>query len=234
MKTQKLTLASILMASTIVLGGCSATAINSVGSLATGGGSGGGSYTQVATNFLTVKGELVATLQQQTLIKADILEALDSQSEAEALRAEAKNMEEKGDAIGSDDLDVVKNLSEAADEKIQEKISISESLNDKQKEALGGAAKKYIPTLIQGVVSAKKLKNIVQQVASLGSPAPSDVMSLGTSIRAIQEAPTVGADLVQVIYNSAVFGKDMIAALDTNGIAEVDSSALDGVDFSDL
>jgi hypothetical protein len=234
MKTQKLTLATILMASTIVLGGCSATALNSVGSLAMGGGSGGGSYTQVATNFLTVKGELVSTLQEQTLIKADIMEALDLQSEAEALRAEAKSIEEKGDAIGSDDLEVVKTLSEAADSKVQEKYTASESLTDKQKEALGVAAKRYLPTVIQSVVSAKKLKDIVQQVVTLGAPAPSDVMSLGTNIRAIKEAPTVGADLVQVIYNSAVFGKDMIVALDTNDIAEVDSSALKDVDFSDF
>ena len=44
---------------------------------------------------------------KQALIAADIADALDLKSEAEALRGEASNLAEKGDAMGSGDLNAV-------------------------------------------------------------------------------------------------------------------------------
>ena len=71
------------------------------------GGAGGASWKDVAKQFGEAKALFATTAQQQAMISADIAEALDLKSAADVLRGEANNLAEKGDSMGSGDLNAV-------------------------------------------------------------------------------------------------------------------------------
>ena len=195
------------------------------------GGGGGGNYKEIAEEFLATKGQIVAELQAQKMIEADISEALDLQSEAEALRLEAQKLEEFGDAISGDELEAIKENSATTNAKIIEKLESSEDITDGQKEQLGQAAVQYLPSVIRGVQAAKQMRNIVSNASQLGTPGMRDLMGLGSIKRAITEIPSVGPDLVGFISNSFTFGRDMVRLMNTNGIASVDTGEIDDTEF---
>lgn len=220
---------------TIWIGTLIASLIFSVGAHAQLGGllsgGGGGNYKAIAEQFLSTKGQIVAELQVQKLIEADISEALDMKSEAEALRLEAKKLEEFGDAISADELDAIKENSATTNAKIMEKLETSEDITDEQKQQLGEAASKYLPSVIRGVRAAQDMRTIVERAGSLGKPGVRDLMGLGSIKRAITEIPSVGPDLIGFIRNSLTFGRDMVTLLNTNGIAKVDTDEIDDSAF---
>lgn len=205
----------------------------SIGAHAQLGGllSGGGNYKAIAEQFLSTKGQIVAELQVQKLIEADISEALDMKSEAEALRLEAKKLEEFGDAISADELDAIKENSATTNAKIMEKLESSEDITDEQKQQLGAAASNYLPSVIRGIRAAQEMRNIVDRASSLGKPGVRDLMGLGSIKRAITEIPSVGPDLIGFVRNSLTFGRDMVTLMNTNGIATVDTDEIDDSQF---
>jgi len=195
------------------------------------GGGGGGNYKSIAEQFLATKGQIVAELQAQKLIEADISEALDLQSEAEALRLEAQKLEEFGDAISGDELEAIKENSATTNAKIIEKLETSENITDEQKEQLGAAAVQYLPSVIRGVQAAQQMRNIVSNASNLGTPGVRDLMGLGSIKRAITEIPSVGPDLVGFVSNSLTFGRDMVGLMNTKGIATVQTDEINDSEF---
>lgn len=195
------------------------------------GGGGGGNYKAIAEQFLATKGQIVSELQTQKLIEADISEALDLQSEAEALRLEAKKLEESGDAISGDELEAIKQNSASTNAKIIEKLETSENITEDQKQQLGQAAVNYLPSVIRGVRSAQEMRNIVSNASNLGTPGVRDLMGLGSIKRAITEIPSVGPDLISFVSNSLTFGRDMTRLMNTKGIAQVDTAEIDDSAF---
>lgn len=195
------------------------------------GGGGGGNYKAIAEQFLATKGQIVTELQVQKMIEADISEALDLQSEAEALRLEAQKLEEFGDAISADELDAIKENSATTNAKILEKLETSEDITDEQRAQLGEAASGYLPSVIRGVQAGQAMKDIVSQAGNLGKPGLRDLMGLGSIKRAITEIPSVGPDLVGFVRNSLTFGRDMVKLMNTNGIASVDTDEIDDSEF---
>lgn len=193
--------------------------------------SGGGNYKAIAEQFLMTKGQIVNELKVQKLIEADISEALDLQSEAEALRLEAQKLEEFGDAISGDELEAIKENSASTNAKILEKLDASEEITDEQRAQLAESAAQYLPSVVRGIRAGQDMRNIVNQASSLGKPGLRDLMGLGSIKRAITEIPSVGPDLIGFIRNSLTFGRDMIKLMDTNGIAEVDTAEIDDEAF---
>jgi len=155
----------LVMSAMVMAFSFSLNAHGQLGSLL-GGGGGGGNYKAIAEQFLATKGQIVAELQAQKLIEADISEALDLQSEAEALRLEAQKLEEFGDAISGDELEAIKENSATTNAKIIEKLETSENITDEQKEQLGAAAVQYLPSVIRGVQAAQQMRNIVSNASN--------------------------------------------------------------------
>ena len=107
------------------------------GALGMGGaGAGGASWKDVAKQFGEAKALFATTAQQQAMISADIAEALDLKSAADVLRGEANNLAEKGDSMGSGDLNAVAENSASTQALIEAKLQESESLSDEQKAVL--------------------------------------------------------------------------------------------------
>ena len=187
-------------------------------------GSGAASWKDVAKSFGEAKASFAATAQKQVLVAADIADALDLKSEAEALRGEAKNLAEKGDAMGSGDLDAVAENSASTQALIEAKLQESDSLTDEQKAALGKAAADYMPTLITGVTVAIQVKDTVENASGLGAPGFRDGRA---AISATKDIPLLGPKIVKFLIDSAKTGKSLMSLMKTKGVATPDDSEMD-------
>jgi len=136
--------------------------------------SGGQSWKQVASNFQSARADIARDLQVQTLLSADIADALGLQSQAAVMRAEANKIEEKGDALGSSDLGAIGEKSASTNELVKEKLSSAESLTAEQTAALGAAAAKYLPSLLSTIKTATIIKETISTASDLGAPKFSD------------------------------------------------------------
>ena len=183
-----------------------------------------GSWSEVADKYLGAKKSFVGELSTQTNVKALIAEALDLQSEAEVLRAEAQNISDKGDALGSGDLDEVSKKTDAADLLVNEKLASAEELSDEQKGKLAEAAATYVPSMIRGIGTAASLKAIADDASNLGAPGLTD----GTEvINAAKEIPALVPAMINFTVSSTQSGISLLSALDSKGVAVPDQSELD-------
>ncbi len=187
---------------------------------------GGGSWKSVAKAFAEAKTNFVSELVVQTNISADIAEALDLQSEAEAMRTEANKVEKEGDSLGSGDIGAVSEKSESTQKLISEKLASADALSDGQKAALGAAAAKYVPSLVRGVLTGKALKDIITNATSLGTPGFSDGMA---AVSAAKDIPTLAPAMVNFLVNSVTTGKDLLTTMNSKGVATPD---IDESDFA--
>ena len=188
------------------------------------GGNGAASWKDIAKSFGEAKASFAATAQQQALIAADIADALDLKSEAEALRGEAGNLAEKGDAMGSGDLEAVAENSASTQALIEAKLQESEALTDEQKAALGKAAADYMPTLISGVSVALAVKDTVQNASGMGAPGFRDGRA---AISAAKDIPVLGPKIIRFLIDSAKTGKSLMSLMKTKGVATPDDSEMD-------
>lgn len=188
------------------------------------GGAGAASWKDIAKSFSEAKSSFAATAQKQALVAADIAEALDLKSEAEALRGEAGNLAEKGDAMGSGDLNAVAENSASTQALIEAKLEESEALTDEQKAALGKAAADYMPTLISGISVAIAVKDIVQNASGLGAPGFRDGRA---AISAAKDIPVIGPKMIKFLIDSAKTGKSLMSLMKTKGVATPDDSEMD-------
>ena len=185
---------------------------------------GAASWKDIAKNFGEAKASFTATAQTQALIAADIADALDLKSEAEALRGEASNLAEKGDTMGSGDLDAVAENSASTQALIEAKLDASEALTEEQKAALGKAAAEYMPTLISGIAVAITVKDTVQSASSMGMPGFRDGRAAAS---AAKDIPVLGPKMIQFLIDSAKTGKSLMSLMQTKGVATPDFSEMD-------
>ena len=187
-------------------------------------GAGAASWKDIAKSFAEAKASFAATAQKQALIAADIADALDLISEAEALRGEASNLAEKGDAMGSGDLKAVAENSASTQALIEAKLQESEALTDEQKAALGKAAADYMPTLISGVSVAMAVKDTVQNASGIGAPGFRDGRA---ALSAAKDIPVLGPKIIKFLIDSAKTGKSLMSLMKTKGVATPDDSEMD-------
>jgi hypothetical protein len=188
------------------------------------GGAGGASWKDVAKQFGEAKALFATTAQQQAMISADIAEALDLKSAADVLRGEANNLAEKGDSMGSSDLNAVAENSASTQALIEAKLQESESLSDEQKAALAQSASEYLPTLITGFAVAKSVKDAVQLASGLGVPGFRDGRA---AISAAKDIPVLGPKMIKFFVDSGKTGKSLMGLMQTKGVATPDESEMD-------
>ena len=184
---------------------------------------GGENWKQVASNFQSARANIARDLQVQVLLSADIADALGLQSEAAVMRAEAGKIEEKGDALGSSDLDAIGEKSASTNELVKEKLSSAESLTAEQTAALGAAATKYLPSLLATIKTATMVKDTISTASGLGAPKFSDGRS---AISAAKNIPKVGPAIIKLTVNSVKQGTEMFSLMNTKGVATPDTSEL--------
>ena len=184
---------------------------------------GGESWKQVASNFQSARANIARDLQVQVLLSADIADALGLQSEAAVMRAEAGKIEEKGDALGSSDLDAIGEKSASTNELVKEKLSSAESLTAEQTAALGAAATKYLPSLLATIKTATMVKDTISTASGLGAPKFSDGRS---AISAAKNIPKVGPAIIKLTVNSVKQGTELFSLMNTKGVATPDTSEL--------
>ncbi|MDC1513311.1 hypothetical protein N8456_04335 [Porticoccaceae bacterium] len=185
--------------------------------------SGGQSWKQVASNFQSARADIARDLQVQTLLSADIADALGLQSQAAVMRAEANKIEEKGDALGSSDLGAIGEKSASTNELVKEKLSSAESLTAEQTAALGAAAAKYLPSLLSTIKTATIIKETISTASDLGAPKFSDGRS---AISAAKNIPNVGPAIIKLTVNSVKQGTELFSLMNTKGVATPDTSEL--------
>ena len=186
--------------------------------------SGGQSWKQLAKDFNKSRGEISNELQVQALLSADIADALGLKSEAEGIRGEAKSLEEKGDVLGSDDLNAIGDKSAATNNLIKDKLASAENLTEKQKEALSKAAKKYAPSLMRTIKTAGVVKDAVSAISSLGTPKFTDGKAAISAAKAI---PSVGPAIIKLTAGVVKQGADLMSLMKTKGVATPKTSGLD-------
>lgn len=184
---------------------------------------GGESWKQVASNFQSARANIARDLQVQVLLSADIADALGLQSEAAVMRAEAGKIEEKGDALGSSDLDAIGEKSASTNELVKEKLSSAESLTAEQTAALGAAATKYVPSLLATIKTANIVKDTISTASGLGAPKLRDGRS---AISAAKNIPKVGPAIIKLTVNSVKQGTELFSLMNTKGVATPDTSEL--------
>ena len=184
---------------------------------------GGESWKQVASNFQSARANIARDLQVQVLLSADIADALGLQSEAAVMRAEAGKIEEKGDALGSSDLDAIGEKSASTNELVKEKLSSAESLTAEQTAALGAAAAKYLPSLLATIKTATMVKDTISTASGLGAPKLRDGRS---AISAAKNIPKVGPAIIKLTVNSVKQSTEMFSLMNTKGVATPDTSEL--------
>ena len=184
---------------------------------------GGESWKQVASNFQSARANIARDLQVQVLLSADIADALGLQSEAAVMRAAAGKIEEKGDALGSSDLDAIGEKSASTNELVKEKLSSAESLTAEQTAALGAAATKYVPSLLATIKTANIVKDTISTASGLGAPKLRDGRS---AISAAKNIPKVGPAIIKLTVNSVKQGTELFSLMNTKGVATPDTSEL--------
>jgi hypothetical protein len=183
----------------------------------------GQSWKQVASNFQTARADIARELQVQALLTADIADALDLQSEASVMRAEADKIEKKGDALGSSDLGAIGEKSASTNDLIREKLSSAEELTAEQTAALGEAAAKYVPSLLSSIATAIVVKDTISAISDLGTPGFKDGRN---AISAAKNIPKVGPAIVKLTANSVKQGSQLISLMNTKGVATPNTDEL--------
>ncbi|MFT4746278.1 MAG: hypothetical protein ACI8XG_000349 [Congregibacter sp.] len=189
--------------------------------------SSGGSWKSVSAAFGEAKKNFISELVVQTNVSADIASALDLQSEAEVMRAEAKAIEKEGDSLGSGDIGAISEKSKSTQQLISKKLSTADALSDSQKAELGTAAAQYVPSLIRGVTTGKALKDIISDASGLGTPGFSDGVA---ALSAAKDIPTLAPAMVNFLINSVSTGKDLVTTMSSKGVAtpEINTSDFEG------
>jgi len=192
------------------------------------GSSGGGSWKSIASAFGEAKANFLTELSIQSNITADIAEALDLQSEAAVMRAEAEKVDKEGDSLGAGDFGAIGDKSESTNKLISEKLSSADNLTDDQKSKLGDAAKQYVPSLLRGVLTGKALKDIISDASGMGTPGFSDGMA---AVSAAKDIPVLAPAMVSFLVNSITTGKDLVTSMGSKGVATPEISSDDFADF---
>jgi hypothetical protein len=187
-------------------------------------GGGGGKWTSIVKNF---KGALTIIAKQAGVmgeVIADLAEALGLKVEAAALRAEAKNISEKGDALGADDLDAIRTKSESTQVLITERLAESTVLNAKQKAKMAEAAVKYVPAMFKSVQAGIQLVSVSSSAASAGAPGIVDGVAAAT---AAVDIPVLVPKAISFVSNSVEAGQKLTDIMREKDIAVPDTSGLD-------
>jgi hypothetical protein len=187
------------------------------------GGGGGGNWTSIVKNF---KGALTIIAKQAGVmgeVIADLAEALGLKQEAAALRAEAKNISEKGDALGADDLDAIRTKSESTQVLITERLAESTVLNAKQKAKMAEAAAKYVPAMFKSIQGGIQLVTVSSSAASAGAPGVMDGVSAAT---AAVDIPVLVPKAISFVSKSVEAGQKLTDIMREKDIAVPDTSGL--------
>ena len=186
-------------------------------------GGGGGKWTSIVKNF---KGALTIIAKQAGVmgeVIADLAEALGLKVEAAALRAEAKNISEKGDALGADDLDAIRTISESTQVLITERLAESTVLSATQKAKMAEAAVKYVPAMFKSVQAGIQLVSVSSSAASAGAPGIVDGVAAAT---AAVDIPVLVPKAISFVSNSVEAGQKLTDIMREKDIAVPDTSGL--------
>ena len=182
------------------------------------------SWGEAAEMFKVAKSEFTSAVGDLADISADIAEALDLKSEAALLRSEATKLRDKGDAMGTADLDAVAKNSDSTNALIEEKLKSADALSAEQKAALGNAAVEYVPLIITNIAVAKKLKDTVQGVSSLGKPGFRDGLA---AVSAAKDIPQLGPKMIEFSVDAITTGQSLVSLMSSKGVATPATDDLD-------
>ena len=189
------------------------------------GGGGGGNWSSIVKNF---KGALTIIAKQAGVmgeVIADLAEALGLKVEAAALRAEAKNISEKGDALGADDLDAIRTKSESTEALITERLAESTVLSAAQKAKMAEAAVKYVPAMFKSIKAGIQLASVASSAASAGAPGVVDGVSAAS---AAVDIPMLVPKAISFVSASVKAGQKLTDIMREKDIAVPDTSGLAG------
>ena len=182
------------------------------------------SWGEAAAMFKVAKSEFTSAVGDLANISADIADALDLKSEAALLRSEATKLREKGDAMGTADLDAVARNSDSTNVLIEEKLKSADALSADQKAALGDAAVEYVPLIITNISIAKKLKDTVAGISSLGKPGFRDGVA---AVSAAKDIPQLGPKMIEFSVDAITTGQSLVSLMSSKGVATPATDDLD-------
>lgn len=174
------------------------------------------SWGEAAEMFKVAKSEFTSAVGDLADISADIADALDLKSEAALLRSEATKLRDKGDTMGTAELDAVAKNSDSTNALIEEKLKSADALSAGQKAALGDAAVEYVPLIVTNIAVAKKLKETVQGVSSLGKPGFRDGVA---AVSAAKDIPQLGPKMIEFSVDAITTGQSLVSLMSSKGVA---------------
>lgn len=187
------------------------------------GGGGGGNWKSIVDDF---KGALLQLSKQSGVmgeVIADLADALGLKQQAAIMRAEAKNISEKGDALGADDLDTYREKSDSTHVLIKEKFAAGDKLSAQQKEKMAEAAVKYVPALYKGIEAGIQLSSVASAAAGAGTPDVTDGMD---AVTAATDIPVLVPKAIKFVSNSVEVGQSLTAIMRENDVAVPDTDGL--------
>lgn len=152
---------------------CSGALLSLPGCISASGLSGGGGsadWESIVNGFSGGLKKIANQAVNLTFVKADLADALGLTQAAALSRGEAKELEEKGDALGAADLDAHNEKSASTDKLINDKLKEATNLSAQQKEKIANAAKDYSLALIGAVVGASEVSKAATSASGAGAP----------------------------------------------------------------
>jgi len=142
-------------------------------------------------------------------VLADLAEALGLKQEAALMRAQVKNLEEKGDSAGGSDIEEFGKVSTTTTQVIIEKTKEAGTLSAEQKAKMTEGMAKYVPAVFLAITGGVKIFKAASSISGAGAPGPMD------GLEAIQAATTIPETLPQAMsfLQKTVEVSDSLAAI---------------------
>jgi hypothetical protein len=192
-----------------------------------GGGGGGADWSSIVDSFNGSLGKLGKESAAVGRVIADLADALGLKEEAALMRKEAKNLEEKGDSLGTAELDAYGAVSDSTLEKVKAKLESGGDLSADQKKKMVKAGGKYAKALLGAVAASTQLAKAGQDASKAGAPSMGDGMK---AIKAAKNIPILTPKALSFVSKSVSAGQSVFKIMRAKGVALPD---LD-IDMSDM
>jgi len=188
-----------------------------------GGGGGGASWATIVKDFSGGLATVAKAAVTVGYVLGDLAEALGLKQEAALMRAQAKNIEDKGDSLGGGDLEEFEKNSAETVQVINAKIAKAGALSAEQKAKIAEGMAKYVPALFLAIKGAVKIAKAAGSVAGAGTPGPMDGLE---AIDAATTIPDLAPQAISFVQKSVEVNETLAAIARENDIAVPDTSGL--------
>ncbi len=193
--------------------------------LGDGDSGGGGDWATIVKDFAGGLATIAKAAVTVGYVLADLAEALGLKQEAALMRAQAKNIEDKGDSLGGGDLEEFEKNSAETVQVINAKIVEAEVLSAEQKAKIAEGMAKYVPALFLAIKGAVKIAKAASSAAGAGTPGVMDGID---AVDAATTIPELAPKAISFVQKSVEVGQTLetiareqdIAVPDTSGLAD--------------